>query len=548
MSIEEGNPQTQISFEDIVNKSLKEANEALKDPYVFKSDIQKVAVIGAGPSGLVSARHLKEAGLSVRVFDRNSYVGGVWVYSERPRPKPKMPTSRVARQQAEHATAAAANSATDEPQKKLFEMTPEMQNLLLTKKPPSACYRDLYNNTATHLMALPDFPFPENTPLYIPHFDIAEYLENYANEFDLMPLIEFDTSVDLVTKNQEDHTWELTLSKYDVYTSGMVRETRWKETFDAVVVASGQHQDPYVPDIKDLTAFNKIYPDKMSHSVQYRKPEDYKDKNVLVVGGSVSAVDIVRSLEGFAKTITISIKGPFDSPFVIYQVLRSLIPKCVDVKPEVKAFSNAEGQVDGSVIFEDDSTLDNIDQVIFCSGFNSRMPFLGDLVIPKGKEDVRYAPPRPIYDDVPESHVVLGPQFPLNVYRESFLISDPTMAFVGQPPFFSPLSQYDTQARAVARVWSGAALLPNENLMLKYAAEHDDGLSPLELFNGDRRRREPLIVWLNHHATSVAANNGKEYPPLENYREDYEEEGLKSMKHWVVASTENFKKAREHNL
>ncbi|KAL9544528.1 hypothetical protein MBANPS3_007573 [Mucor bainieri] len=538
MSIEDGNPPSQISFEDLVNKSLEEANEALKDPYVFKSDIQKVAVIGAGPSGLASARHLKEAGLSVRVFDRNSYVGGVWVYSETPRPKPKMPTSRVARQHVE--------PATEEPQKKLFEMTPEMQSLLLTKKPPSACYRDLYNNTATHLMAFPDFPFPKDTPFYVPHFTIEEYLENYANEYDLVPLIEFDTSVDLISKNQEDHTWELTLSKYDVYTSGMVRETRWKETFDAVVVASGLHQDPYVPDIKDLTAFNKIYPDKVSHSVQYRKPEDYKDKNVLVVGGSVSAVDIVRSLEGFAKSITISIKGPFESPFVIYQILRSVIPKCVNVKPELKAFSNAEGQVDGSVVFEDGSTLDNIDQVIFCSGFNSRMPFLGDLVIPKGKEDVKFAPPRPIYDDVPESHVVLGPQFPLNVYRESFLISDPTMAFVGLPPFFSPLAQYDAQARAVARVWSGAALLPSENLMLKYAAEHDDGLSPLELFNGYRRRREPFIVWLNHHATRVAAKNGKEYSPLENYEEGYEEEGLNSIKYWVEASTENFRRAREH--
>jgi len=52
MSIEQENQPTQISFQDIVDKSLEEANEALKDPFVFKSDIQKVAVIGAGPSGV----------------------------------------------------------------------------------------------------------------------------------------------------------------------------------------------------------------------------------------------------------------------------------------------------------------------------------------------------------------------------------------------------------------------------------------------------------------------------------------------------------------
>lgn len=269
---------------------------------------------------------------------------------------------------------------------------------------------------------------------------------------------------------------------------------------------------------------------------------------MVVVGGSVSAIDIVRSLEGFAKTITISIKGPFESPFLIYQILRSLIPKSVNIKPEIKTFSNAKGEVDGSVVFEDDTALDSIDHVIFCTGFNSRMPFLGDLVIPKEQADVKLIPPRPIYDDVPDSHVVLGPQFPLNLYREAFLMSDPTLTFVGQPPFFSTPSQFDTQARAVARVWTGAALLPNTNLMLKYAAEHDDGISPVELFNGDRRRREPFVVWLNHHANETHASDkdGNIYKPLENYREDYEAEGLKTMTKWITESEKTLKKTKDY--
>lgn len=63
MSIEQENQPAQISFQDIVDKSLEEANEALKDPYVFKSDIQKVAVIGAGPSG-VSIMHKRVCGMA----------------------------------------------------------------------------------------------------------------------------------------------------------------------------------------------------------------------------------------------------------------------------------------------------------------------------------------------------------------------------------------------------------------------------------------------------------------------------------------------------
>jgi cation diffusion facilitator CzcD-associated flavoprotein CzcO len=39
---------------------------------------KRVAVIGAGVSGLTSARHLKAAGLDVVVYERSSASGGIW--------------------------------------------------------------------------------------------------------------------------------------------------------------------------------------------------------------------------------------------------------------------------------------------------------------------------------------------------------------------------------------------------------------------------------------------------------------------------------------
>jgi ACS family pantothenate transporter-like MFS transporter len=38
----------------------------------------KVAVIGAGISGVVTAAHLKRAGVDVVVFERANAAGGVW--------------------------------------------------------------------------------------------------------------------------------------------------------------------------------------------------------------------------------------------------------------------------------------------------------------------------------------------------------------------------------------------------------------------------------------------------------------------------------------
>jgi cation diffusion facilitator CzcD-associated flavoprotein CzcO len=196
------------------------------------------------------------------------------VYSEKASLKPKMPTSRTTRTIDPEAAAFDGSVR----QKKLLEMTPELQHEILKKHPPSAMYRDLISNTAIEIFALPDFPFPYGSPRFSVREKQAEYLKNYAKHFDLIPLIEFNTSVDLITKNHEDNTWDLVLCKYDVYSSGIVRILRWKETFDAVVSATGIHQDPHIPDFKDLAAWSKAFPDRAIHSKQYRRPEDYLDK------------------------------------------------------------------------------------------------------------------------------------------------------------------------------------------------------------------------------------------------------------------------------
>lgn len=41
-----------------------------------------VAVIGAGPAGLVALKNLLEEGFEVTGFDKNPYVGGLWQYTE----------------------------------------------------------------------------------------------------------------------------------------------------------------------------------------------------------------------------------------------------------------------------------------------------------------------------------------------------------------------------------------------------------------------------------------------------------------------------------
>lgn len=43
----------------------------------------KGAVIGAGPSGLCTARHAVQKGFEVTVYERNEDIGGQWLYTDK---------------------------------------------------------------------------------------------------------------------------------------------------------------------------------------------------------------------------------------------------------------------------------------------------------------------------------------------------------------------------------------------------------------------------------------------------------------------------------
>ena len=44
------------------------------------ADVKEIAVIGAGPSGLVAAKHITAAGYKVTVYEKSSSIGGTFVH------------------------------------------------------------------------------------------------------------------------------------------------------------------------------------------------------------------------------------------------------------------------------------------------------------------------------------------------------------------------------------------------------------------------------------------------------------------------------------
>lgn len=140
----------------------------------------KVCVIGAGSSGIVAAKVLKEHGVDFDCYERGSGIGGNWRFRN--------------------------------------------------DNGMSASYASLHINTSKGRMAYSDYPMPEDYPDYPHHSQILDYFEDYVDHFGIRPFIRFSTSVDKIAP--EDGGWRVTL---DDGTS---------QRYRAVVVANGHHWDP----------------------------------------------------------------------------------------------------------------------------------------------------------------------------------------------------------------------------------------------------------------------------------------------------------------
>ena len=147
---------------------------------------KRVAVIGAGASGLCAAKYLLHSGFDVTVFEIGSQIGGMWCY----------------------------------------------QN----DSGRSSAYRTLHINTSRGVTQFGDFDFAADTQAFPDHRDMHRYLVAYADHFGVTPRIRFNCRVAQLQPVKPG--WRLALGDGS------------SEVFDAVLVASGHLSKPmHVPDL-----------------------------------------------------------------------------------------------------------------------------------------------------------------------------------------------------------------------------------------------------------------------------------------------------------
>ncbi|CAN8002459.1 unnamed protein product, partial [Ixodes pacificus] len=115
------------------------------------------------------------------------------------------------------------------------------------------------------------------------HTKVLEYIRSYADHFGITSKIRLRHKVLRVTQAEDyDST-----GRWDVVVKDLNGDVERRETFDAVLVASGHNGFPNVPTFKGQEKFKG----NIVHTHSLKVPEEFKDRRVAVVGIGNSGID-----------------------------------------------------------------------------------------------------------------------------------------------------------------------------------------------------------------------------------------------------------------
>ena len=326
-------------------------------------------VIGAGSSGLAAAKNLREHGFAVDVYEREDDVGGNW-------------------------NIRAENS-------RVYNSTH-----LISSKP---------------FTEYPDFPLPDEFPDYPHHSQMHAYFRAYMRHFGLDEVIRFSTEVVRCEPVEDGRFWDVTVTARQRDGQGVTGGNEETYRYAGLVIANGHNWFPKVPE------YPGEFTGEVMHSAAYKDPQVLRGKRVLVVGAGNTGCDIaVESAQNAARTLHSTRRGYWYSPKYsygkpsdqVYDLMLSLkLPKPVLQRMMERTLRMAMGDVtriglrepdhhilqthpivnsqlvyyvghgeiapkpdvqrlDGDGVVFTDGTREEVDLIVWCTGYLVRFPFI----------------------------------------------------------------------------------------------------------------------------------------------------------------------------
>jgi dimethylaniline monooxygenase (N-oxide forming) len=214
-----------------------------------KNDLKdkKLVIIGAGISGLVSAKYALETGFTdITIFDAKKSLGGNW------------------------------------------------------NEENSPMWKNLSSNLSKFSMQFSDFHWKEYDEVFAKKKEINHFLEKYAENFNIVPYLNFETKVINISKikNPKNENYE----KYKLKIQQKDEEPKFFE-FDYVIVGVGFLTTP------DYSLFEKYkIPEskckvEIFHASNFKDTNYFKNKRVIVIGQAHSSTQIAVKISKCAEEV-----------------------------------------------------------------------------------------------------------------------------------------------------------------------------------------------------------------------------------------------------
>jgi len=281
---------------------------------------KRVAVIGAGPSGLAQLRAFqsaKEKGADIPdvvCFEKQEDWGGLWRYTWR--------------------------TGLDEHGEPVH----------------GSMYRYLWSNGPKEGLEFADYFFEDHfgRPIasYPPRAVLFDYIEGRVKKAGVRHWCRFNTPVRHVSYDDATGMFRVTAHDLD-------KDVEYTEEFDHVVVATGHFSTPNVPYFQGFETFNG----RVLHAHDFRDAMEFKDKDILIIGTSYSAEDIGSQCWKYGcKSVTVSHRT---APMGY---------KWPDNWKEVPLLQKVDKN---TATFKDGSTA-QVDAIILCTGYLHHFPFMAE--------------------------------------------------------------------------------------------------------------------------------------------------------------------------
>jgi trimethylamine monooxygenase len=280
----------------------------------------RVAIIGAGPSGLAQLRAFQSAHAQgapmpeIVCFEKQADWGGMWNYTWR--------------------------TGLDQHGEPVH----------------GSMYRYLWSNGPKECLEFADYSFDEHfgRPIssYPPREVLWDYIQGRVKKAGVRDYIRFNTVVKHVSF--DEGTREFTVRAHD-YSAGLGIE----QVFDYVVVASGHFSTPHVPEFEGFERFTG----RILHAHDFREAMEFNGQDLLIVGSSYSAEDIGSQCYKYgARSITTAYRT---------QPMGYKWPKGWEERPQLV-------RVENDLAYFADGSNKRVDAIILCTGYQHHFPFLPD--------------------------------------------------------------------------------------------------------------------------------------------------------------------------